>query len=258
MANRKAPKIKTPKKVNDPESETWNSTPWRKLEKHCFRIQKRIFRASQQGNQRAVQKLQKLLIKSEAARTLAVRRVTQDNQGKKTAGIDGVKSLKPTQRLDLVKQIHPQQWPEKSYPVRRIYIPKPGKPEKRPLGIPVVVDRCLQAMIKNALEPAWEARFEGSSYGFRPGRSCHDAIEKIYGLARPNKTKKWVLDADIRGAFATISHDYLLKTIGAVPGKELIKQWPKAGYVEHATFHATEQETPQGGEATPPTMLQKK
>jgi RNA-directed DNA polymerase len=106
-------------------------------------------------------------------------------------------------------------------------------------------------MVKNALEPSWEARFEGTSYGFRPGRSCHDAIEKIYRLARPNMTKKWILDADIRGAFDHISHDYLLKTIGPVPGSELIKQWLKAGYVEHGAFHATEQGTPQGGVASP-------
>src|SRR3989440_12891985 len=106
-------------------------------------------------------------------------------------------------------------------------------------------------MLKNALEPAWEARFEGSSYGFRPGRSCHDAIEKIYGLARPNKTKKWVLDADIRGAFDNISHEYLCKAIGPVPGGELIKQWLKAGYVEQEVFHATERGTPQGGVASP-------
>ncbi len=106
-------------------------------------------------------------------------------------------------------------------------------------------------MVKNALEPAWEARFEGTSYGFRPGRSCHDAIEKIFVLARPNKTKKWVLDADIKGAFDNISHDYLLKVIGPVPGKELIKQWLKAGYVEQEVFYATERGTPQGGVASP-------
>src|SRR5436305_996039 len=100
-------------------------------------------------------------------------------------------------------------------------------------------------MVKNALEPAWEAKFEGTSYGFRPGRSCQDAIGKIYGLARPNKTKKWILDADIRGAFEHISHEYLLKTIGPIPGKELIKQWLKAGYMEHGIFHATEQGTQQ-------------
>jgi RNA-directed DNA polymerase len=121
----------------------------------------------------------------------------------------------------------------------------------RPLGIPVVVDRCLQAMVKNALEPAWEARFEGSSYGFRPGRSCHDAIEKIYGLARPNQTKKGIRDADMRGAFDHSSHDYLLKAMGPVPGRELIKQWLKAGYIEQELFPATARGTPQGGVASP-------
>src|SRR5260370_11465817 len=102
-------------------------------------------------------------------------------------------------------------------------------------------------MVKNALEPAWEAKFEGSSYGFRPGRSGHDALEKIYLLARPNKTKKWIVDADIMAAFDQISHEYLLKTICPVTGKELIKQLLKAGYIEQEIFHATERVTPQGG-----------
>nr|WP_236022782.1 reverse transcriptase domain-containing protein [Dictyobacter formicarum] len=124
--------------------------------------------------------------------------------------------------------------------------------------MPVIADRCLQAMVKNALEPFWEAKFEGTSYGFRPGRSCHDAIAKIYVLARPNKTKKWVLDADIKSAFDQISHEALLQVIGPVPGRELIKQWLKAGYVEEEVFHATEQGTPQGGVITPPTMLPKR
>src|SRR5215813_7878617 len=111
MTKRKAPKDHLSHQIN-PSSEAWNKIPWRKLEKHCFRIQKRIFRASQRGNTRAVHKLQKLLMKSQAARLLAVRRVTQENQGKKTAGIDGVKSVKPAQRLTMAKHIHPKNWKE--------------------------------------------------------------------------------------------------------------------------------------------------
>jgi RNA-directed DNA polymerase len=122
--------------------------------------------------------------------------------------------------------------PWRAKPAKRVYIPKPNG-KLRPLGISTILDRCLQARIKNALEPSWEARFEGSSYGFRPGRSCYDAIGKIYQLARPHKTKKWVVDADIQGAFDNISHTYLLETIGDAPGRELIKQWLKAGYVEN-------------------------
>src|SRR5215471_20262329 len=117
MADRKAPLAIA--------SETWNMKPWRKLAQHVYRIQKRIYRASQRGNVRTVQKLEKLLMKSNAARLLAVRRVTQDNQGKKTAGIDGVKSVTPAKRLTMANQIHPKHWKKhKAKPVRRVWIPK--------------------------------------------------------------------------------------------------------------------------------------
>src|SRR5437667_10797786 len=136
MRDRKAPKVK-PKR--DPESEAWRRLPWRKFEQHVYRIQKRIYRASQRGNTRAVQKLQKLLMKSEAARLLAVRRVSQDNPGKKTAGIDGVKSVQPAQRFVMTQQIHPKHWKRyKTRPVRRVWIPKPVKDALCPLGIPVL------------------------------------------------------------------------------------------------------------------------
>ena len=169
-------------------SEEWADLPWRKLEQHQYRLQKRIFKASARGDLKTVHKLQKLLMKSRSARLLAVRRVTQENQGKKTAGIDGVKSVPPAGRMTLAEAIHPKRRAEsKPKPLRRVWIPKPGKAEQRPLGIPVVYDRACQALAKQALEPQWEALLEADSYGFRPGRSAHDAIEAILYAYQPKE-----------------------------------------------------------------------
>jgi RNA-directed DNA polymerase len=251
MQDRKAPRKK---RQLDPASEAWNQLPWRKLEKHCFHIQKRIYRASQRGNTRAVQKLQKLLMKSEAARLLAVRRVTQDNQGKKTAGIDGVKAVKPQGRLVMANQIHPKHWKkQKTLPVRRVWIPKPGKAEQRPLGIPPMIERCKQALAKMALEPEWEAQFEPNSYGFRPGRSCHDAREAIFNAIRSKP--KYVFDADIKGAFDNIHQGKLLEKLQTYPAmKHAIQAWLKAGVMEGQEFSPTDSGTPQGGVISPLLM----
>ncbi len=248
MTETKAPKARH---LSDPESESWRKLPWRKFEQHVYRIQKRIFRAEQRGNHRAVHKLQKLLMKSRAARMLAVRRVTQDNQGKKTAGVDGVKSVPPKQRLDMVERIHPTQWKRlKAQPVRRVYIPKPGKAEKRGLGIPVMKTRAHQALVKLALEPEWEAKFEANSYGFRPGRSCQDAIAAIYILI--NQKAKYVLDADLKGCFDNISHTTLLQKLNTYPAlRRVIKAWLKAGAVDNGVFEETTSGTPQGGVISP-------
>lgn len=251
MSETKAPRIR---RAPDPASESWRKLPWRKLEQHVYRLQKRIFRASQHGNTQAVHKLQKLLVKSRAARLLAVRRVTQENQGKNTAGVDGVKAVPPKQRLVLAEQIHPKRWEDNQpRPVRRVWIPKPGKVEKRPLGIPVMADRAHQCLIKLALEPQWEARFEPNSYGFRPGRCAQDAKEAIFNAIRYQP--KFVLDADIAGCFDNISHTALLQKLHSYPAiQRTIKAWLKAGIMEDGGFHETIKGTPQGGVVSPLLM----
>jgi RNA-directed DNA polymerase len=189
------------------------------------------------------------MLRSYSNTLVSVRRVTQVNQGKYTPGVDKLVVKTPAARGRLVDHLMTCQ-PWRAKPARRVYIPK-ANGKKRPLGIPTVIDRCLQARVKNALEPFWEARFEGSSYGFRPGRGCHDAIGKIYLIARPNKRKKWVVDADIKGAFDNIDHDFVLRAIGETPGRELIKQWLKAGYMEEGVHFDTTSGTPQGGVISP-------
>src|SRR5258708_16412747 len=215
--------------ANGTEKQTdWNAIDWRKANRTVRNLRHRIFRATQEGNLKKVRSLQKLMLKSYSNRLVSVRRVTQMNAGKNTPGVDKLVIKTPAARGKMVDALaNYTLW--KAKPARRVYIPKKNN-KRRPLRIHVGVDRYLQAMVKNALEPAWEAKFEGTSYGFRPGRSGHDAIEKIFVLARPNKTKKWVLDADIRGAFDNISHEYLSNAIGLVPGRDTIKQWLQAGH----------------------------
>jgi len=225
----------------------WQSINWRTLERRVFKLQKRIFKASQRGDEKAVRRLQKTLMKSWSARCLAVRRVTQDNQGKKTPGVDGVKSLTPQQRLSLISQL---KLGKKAAPTRRLWIPKPGTQEKRPLGIPTIKERALQALVKLALEPEWEARFEVNSFGFRPGRSCHDAVEAIFNAIRYKA--KYVLDADIAKCFDKIDHKALLDKLHTFPSiRHQIKAWLKAGVMDGKTLFPTEEGTPQGGILSP-------
>jgi RNA-directed DNA polymerase len=186
-------------------------------------------------------------LKSSYAKLLAVRQVTQLNRGKKTAGIDGVKSLTPKQRLELARDLKLN---EKAFPVRRVWIPKPGRTEKRPLGIPTVEDRARQALVKMAMEPYWESLFEDTSYGFRPGRSTHDAIQRTFSVI--NKKPNYVLDADIQACFDKINHDYLLKKLQSPKSvKRQVKSWLKAGIMENGAIYDVEAGTPQGGVISP-------
>ena len=236
-----------PKSDSKLNTEGWKTINWHQVERYVFKLQKRIYAASRRGEVKLVRKLQKTLMRSWSNRVLAVRRVTVENQGKKTAGVDGNKSLSPKARLELAGQL---KLTGKSQPTRRVWIPKPGRDEKRPLGIPTMYDRALQAVVKAALEPAWEAIFEPSSYGFRPGRSCHDAIKQIKNCIQCKA--KYVLDADIAKCFDRINHEELLLKLNA-KGKvrQQIKAWLKSGVINQGAFTATSEGTPQGGVISP-------
>jgi RNA-directed DNA polymerase len=244
--------------VNGPEGEIldWDAIDWRAIEENVRRLRHRIFTASRAGDLKKVRNLQKLMLRSRANTLVSVRRVAQVNAGRKTPGIDGQVALFPEVRADLAEWIQRESRPWKAQPVKRVYIPKAGNRAKlRPLGIPVLVDRVLQARVVNALEPEWEARFEPKSYGFRPGRGCQDAISAIFlTLSGKNPHRQWALDADLASAFDRIDHDHLLSSLGLFPGRGLVRQWLTAGVVEGGRLAPTEEGTPQGGNVSPLLM----
>jgi RNA-directed DNA polymerase len=226
----------------------WQDISWKKVQRHVFRLQKRIYRATQRGAVRTARKLQKLLVKSWYARLLAVRRVTQDNRGGHTAGIDGVKSLTPPQRWRLAKDIRLD---GQATPLRRTWIPKRGTThEKRPLGIPTQHDRARQTLVRQVLEPEWEAKLAPHTYGFRPGRSCWDAIEAIFYQIKFRP--QYALKVDLAKCFDRIDHDALLAKTQASPViRRQLKAWLKAGIMEDERVFPTTAGTPQGGSISP-------
>lgn len=227
----------------------WRSVNWKNANRVVRRLRQRIFKATKDGDLKRVRSLQKLLMRSHSNIVLSVRRVTQLNSGRKTAGVDKLLVRTPAARGKLV-DILSQFIPWNPLPAKRIYIRK-SNGKQRPLSIPSIIDRCLQSIVKNALEPYWEAHFERTSYGFRPGRGVHDAIERVHSMSKANSTKSWVVDADIEGCFDNIAHEPLLKAIGNFPARKLIQQWLKAGYVEKGVFHDTQAGVPQGGIISP-------
>ena len=232
----------------------WDAIDWRTCEEGVRRLRQRIFKAAQEQDWPKVRNLQKLMLRNRSNTLTSVRQVTQRNAGRRTAGIDGEVALTSRARGEVAVRVHCSVSSWKPVAVRRVYIPKASNRAKlRPLGIPVIMDRCHQARVRNALEPEWEARFEPRSYGFRPGRGCHDAIEAVYAACKgPHSKRVWVLDADLAAAFDRIDHSRLLRALGSFPARDMIEGWLKAGVFEPGKgFTPTGEGTPQGGVISP-------
>jgi RNA-directed DNA polymerase len=224
----------------------WSDIDWTTAEAVVRRLQDRIYRAAAAGNGRQVRNLQRLLVRSTSAKRLAVRRVTQQNAGRNTPGVDGVVCRTPESRTKLATGLSLRGY--RPQPVRRVYIPK-SDGRTRPLGIPTIRDRALQMLVKMALEPEWETRFETNSYGFRPGRCTMDAIVALHATLAPAGASGWLLDADISGCFDNIGHNPLLARLPVFT--TTIRRWLKAGTVELGTWKPTAAGAPQGGPLSP-------
>jgi RNA-directed DNA polymerase len=233
----------------DNYSESWKTLPWKKFRRNLFRLQKRVFKAVREGNKRKAMSLQKLILKSTAARLLAIRQVSQLNAGRKTAGIDGKKSLTFKERFELEELLKASSNVWSHQKLRSIPIPKKDG-STRMLKIPTIADRAWQCLAKYALEPAHEATFHARSYGFRPGRSAHDAQKILFNNLNSgsNGINKRVIELDIEKCFDRISHTTIMDNLIAPKGIKLgIFRCLKAG----VNPQFPEQGTPQGGVVSP-------
>ena len=223
----------------------WHSIDWIMINRQVRGLQVRIAKATKEQRWRKVKTLQRLLTRSFAAKALAVRRVTE-NRGRQTPGIDGELWSTPLAKWKAIGRL--QRTGYRPKPLRRVYIPK-ANGSRRPLGIPTMLDRAMQALYLLALEPVSETRADRNSYGFRPHRSTADAIEQCFVNLSRKSSAQWTMEGDIKGCFDNISHDWLLANIAL--DKQVLRKWLKAGYMESNRLFATEAGTPQGGIISP-------
>jgi RNA-directed DNA polymerase len=226
-------------------TEMWLQADWPRIKDEVKRLQVRIAKATKEGRWGKVKALQRLLTRSHSGKMLAVKRVTE-NRGKRTPGVDGKLWLTPAARWKGMEAM--QHHGYRALPLRRVYIPK-SNGKKRPLGIPRMLCRAMQALWKLALEPIAETLADPNSYGFRPRRSTADAIECCFTTLAKRKSPEWVLEGDIRGCFDNFSHDWILQHIPM--DKVVLRRWLKAGFIDEGTLFATEAGTPQGGLISP-------
>lgn len=226
----------------------WEAIDWQKALAYVKKLQVRIVKAQKEGHYSKVKSLQWLLTHSFYAKALAVKRVTS-NQGKRTSGVDHELWLTPQAKFNAISKLnrrgyHPQ-------PLRRHYIPKKNG-KMRPLGIPTMTDRAMQTLYKFSLEPIAETYADPNSYGFRIGRSTHDAIEQCFTDLNKGKSPEWILEGDIKGCFDHISHEWLLENIPM--DTQILEKWLKCGYVETRKLFPTDEGAPQGGTISPTLM----
>lgn len=223
------------------ELKDWHATDWQKVNENVRRLQVRIVKATQEGRWNKVKALQHLLTHSASGKLLAVRRVTE-NTGKRTSGVDKVTWETPEKKIAAVHTLKRRGY--QPLPLKRVYIPK-SNGKMRPLGIPTMKDRAMQALHLLALDPIAETTADPNSYGFRKERSTADAREQCFNALRLKNSAQWILEGDIKGCFDNISHDWMLEHIPT--DKLMLKKWLKAGYMDKHVLHATQDGTPQGG-----------